>query len=188
MNGGDNIRPTIVAICGKSASGKDTFLKNYLKQNSSANKILLATSRPIREGEVEGKDYTFCKRSKIKKSAEKYLWPIEYNDWTYAIVKDSIKEEKENIGVFNLYWIKKLLSSESTDYNIILVNLYADDKERLFRSLNREENPDCKEICRRFLADEDEWNDVDFQILLNNFKEKYPRNYYLINTTSVKNS
>lgn len=182
------IRPIIIAICGKSASGKDTFLKNYLKQNPSTNKILLATSRPIREGEINGKDYSFCKRNKIKKNTEEYLWPIEYNNWTYAIVKNSIKENQENIGVFNLYWIKKLLSEENTDYDVILVNLYVDDKIRLFRSLNREKNPDCKEICRRFLADENEWNDIDFQILLKEFKEKYPKNYYLINTESVKNS
>jgi hypothetical protein len=38
------------------------------------------------------------------------------------------------------------------------------DKVRLMRSLQREERPDCHEICRRFLADENDFFDLDFEI------------------------
>lgn len=41
------------------------------------------------------------------------------------------------------------------------------DKIRLLRQLNRENNPNCAEICRRFFTDEQ-----DFQ------KEKYDFDYY----------
>ena len=33
----------------------------------------------------------------------------------------------------------------------------AKDKTRLLRCLNREENPDCEEICRRFMTDEQDF-------------------------------
>ena len=46
----------------------------------------------------------------------------------------------------------------------------ASDKERLLRQLKREEDPDVKEIIRRFSADEQDFNDltdIDYQVLAN---------------------
>lgn len=41
-----------------------------------------------------------------------------------------------------------------------IFSIYQPSKIRLLNQLNRENNPDCSEICRRFLADE-----KDFLIL-----------------------
>ena len=44
------------------------------------------------------------------------------------------------------------------------------DKERLIRQLNREENPDIKEIIRRFSTDEQDFEDledIDYQVIKN---------------------
>ena len=50
----------VVAICGKSAAGKDTFLQEILKLNKgSFHEIVSCTTRPPREGEVHGKNYYF---------------------------------------------------------------------------------------------------------------------------------
>lgn len=45
----------------------------------------------------------------------------------------------------------------------------ANDKTRLLRSINREKNPNCSEICRRFLADKIDFSNIDFdhEIYLN---------------------
>ena len=42
------------------------------------------------------------------------------------------------------------------------VYVQVSDKTRLMRALNREEAPDCYEICRRFLTDEADFQDIDF--------------------------
>lgn len=94
---------SLIAIYGKSASGKDTYLKELIKEHPNLNKILLATTRPPREKEIDGTDYLFVKDKEIKRDKGKYLWPIEFNGWTYAIVKESIKQDKINIGIFNTY-------------------------------------------------------------------------------------
>jgi guanylate kinase len=39
----------------------------------------------------------------------------------------------------------------------------ASDKTRLLRQLNREKDPDVKEIVRRFHADEEDFNDAVMQ-------------------------
>ena len=48
----------IFYIMGKSSSGKDTIFKR-LTQELNYKTIILYTTRPIRDGETNGKDYYF---------------------------------------------------------------------------------------------------------------------------------
>jgi hypothetical protein len=41
----------------------------------------------------------------------------------------------------------------------------APDKIRLLRSLNREENPDCAEICRRYFTDAEDFADIEWDYI-----------------------
>ena len=38
-----------------------------------------------------------------------------------------------------------------------------EDKTRLLRTLNRETSPDCEEICRRFLTDLSDFEEIPFE-------------------------
>ena len=50
----------IFCICGKSSSGKDTVYKRVLSDEElKLNQIVTYTTRPIREGEVDGREYYF---------------------------------------------------------------------------------------------------------------------------------
>lgn len=165
---------SLIAIYGKSASGKDTYLNELMKEYPNLNKILLATTRPPREGEINGVNYLFVKDKEMKKNKDKFLWPIEFNGWTYAIVKESIKQDKINIGVFNPYWMTKLFIDCGQTYDLLAIEVFEADKTRLLRSLNRENSPDCAEICRRFLADEKDFSNIDFCLAKKSFNKKYP--------------
>ena len=170
------VKPKILAIYGMSAAGKDTFL-NHLSNNFDLNKILLTTSRPPREKEIDGVDYLFKKKKDILKSDD-FLWPIDYNNWIYAIAKESIKNDKINVGIFNLYWMKKLFEDNDEHFDLMAIEVSASDKDRLMRSLRREKNPDCDEICRRFLADKQDFNDVEFNCAKKEYIEKHPNKIY----------
>lgn len=170
------VKPKILAIYGMSAAGKDTFL-NHLSNNFDLNKILLTTSRPPREKEIDGVDYLFKKKKDILRD-DNFLWPIDYNNWIYAIAKESIKNDKINVGIFNLYWMKKLFEDNDEHFDLMAIEVSASDKDRLMRSLRREKNPDCDEICRRFLADKQDFNDVEFNCAKKGYIEKHPNKIY----------
>lgn len=170
------VKPKILAIYGMSAAGKDTFL-NHLSNNFDLNKILLTTSRPPREKEIDGVDYLFKKKKDILRD-DNFLWPIDYNNWIYAIAKESIKNDKINVGIFNLYWMKKLFEDNDEHFDLMAIEVSASDKDRLMRSLRREKNPDCDEICRRFLADKQDFNDVEFNCAKKEYTKEHPNKVY----------
>ena len=45
---------------------------------------------------------------------------------------------------------------------MIPIYIKASDKARLTRCLTREDNPNCQEICRRFIADKKDFQNIDF--------------------------
>jgi guanylate kinase len=47
------------------------------------------------------------------------------------------------------------------DIRVVGFYVKADDKTRMLRQLNRETNPDVREIVRRFTADEEDFYDID---------------------------
>ncbi|MGN0992848.1 MAG: hypothetical protein ACI4PE_02895 [Bacilli bacterium] len=78
----------------------------------------------------------------------------------YGTSIDSLDNDKINIGVFNIEGIECLLQDPRLE--IIPIYIKTPDKERLLRNLNRENNPDCLEICRRFIADKKDFDNIPF--------------------------
>ena len=55
------MKPIVIGICGKSAAGKDStatrLVEEYKKIGIPAKKVISYTTRPPREGEIDGVDY-----------------------------------------------------------------------------------------------------------------------------------
>ncbi len=77
----------IVLFCtGKSSSGKSTFIKEVLPQNSFY-KLKSATTRPRREDELDGRDYYFRDEAYFEKgNFATYLWVNEAH-WEIGVPK-----------------------------------------------------------------------------------------------------
>lgn len=116
--------------------------------------------------EKDGVDYNFLPSNLSPLSVisnKQYIEVNYFNNWFYGTPLDSLKEDKINILITSPNGIKQL----SDLYNLLdmhIFSIYQPPKIRLLNQLNRENNPDCSEICRRFLADE-----KDFLILNNYF-------------------
>ncbi|MCR5654424.1 MAG: guanylate kinase [Lachnospiraceae bacterium] len=159
----------IFYLMGKSSSGKDTIYRELLKDSElSLSPVLLYTTRPIRVGEKEGVEYHFITDEKVEelKRQGKVVELREYHTfhgiWKYLTVDDGSFSEKDDllmIGTPESY-------VKSRDYfgadRVCPIMIDLDDGERLMRALNREmaqEMPRYQEMCRRFLADEEDFSE-----------------------------
>ena len=158
----------IIALCGSSGAGKDTLQNfNCKKHPLLFHKIISCTTRPIRDYEVQGEDYHFISVGDFARKLlnNEMLEATEYKtEWFYGTPITSLSREKINIGVFNPDGVTALLNDDRL--NVIVIYVTANDKQRLLRSLKREENPDCEEICRRFLADKKDFYSLPFDYIL----------------------
>lgn len=157
----------VIALFGRSGCGKNTLQNYLLKHISNSHKIINCTTRPIRDYEKDKVDYYFLTSKEFAKKIEHgdMIEAAIFNNWGYGTTIEALQEHKINIGVFNIESINCLL--EDSRLKIIPIYITVDSKIALLRSLQREEYPDCKEICRRFLSDEKDFqnDNIDFDYL-----------------------
>lgn len=160
----------LIYLMGKSSSGKDTVYRELLKlPEFKLKKVVLYTTRPIREGEEDGVQYHFvddaafydmCKKQKV---IEDRAYHTYHGLWRYFTVDDG----NINLEYHNYLIIGTLESfAKTADYygrrNVLPIYLEVDDGIRLQRAINREmsqESPKYQEMCRRFLADAEDFSE-----------------------------
>lgn len=152
----------IIAFIGKAGAGKDTIATELIKQNPTWNMIVSCTTRPRREGEIDGINYHYLTNEEFaQKVLNGDMLEVTYfNDWHYGTMASSL-QEGVNVGVFNPEGYDCLKEMLSKDIQVIGFYIKADDKTRLLRQLNREQYPDVHEIVRRFSADEEDFDYID---------------------------
>lgn len=159
----------VIAICGKSASGKDTLLRNIMTNYPWLHRIINCTTRPPRENEIDGKNYHFLSLEEFAYKdmiEEKMIEVTKFREWYYGTSVEDLSLDTINIGVFNPTGIYALMRREDVD--LYVVQVIASDKTRLLRSLTREDNPDVDEIVRRYLADKE-----DFEVFSTIYEPDY---------------
>ncbi len=160
----------LIYLMGKSSSGKDTVYRELLRDDElKLNKVVLYTTRPIREGEVDGVQYHFVDEETFNdfvrenRVIEDRVYNTYHGLWRYFTVDDgSIDIDKYDyliIGTLESY-------ARTAEYygkaNVLPIYIEVDDGIRLQRALDREkkqENPKYQEMCRRFLADAEDFSD-----------------------------
>lgn len=170
----------IVALFGEAGAGKDYIQKQIMQTDFGKNylsEIISCTTRPPREGEIDGVHYHFIPSSTDFLSYNNLSKWIEFSffkDWWYGTSIDNLVKNKINIGVFNIDGINQMLEDNKID--CLPIRIYCYDKLRLIRQLNRENNPNCFEICRRFQADYKDFSSIPFEYkgIINDTNEVIP--------------
>ena len=140
----------IFYIMGKSASGKDRIY-SLLAAHKELNlkTLILYTTRPIRVGEQDGKNYYFVDDGKLEEFRK------NGNDGQVNLA------DSDYLGIGTLESFKKMRKYYGEDA-VCPVYVQVEDGERLSRALNREreqENPRYEEMCRRFIADQSDFSE-----------------------------
>lgn len=159
----------IYCVMGKSSSGKDTVYKKLKEQYKEFRLIVPYTTRPIREGEKDGVEYYFVDPEQFRAMKEdgKVIESRAYNTkcgiWTYFTADDG----QIDLSAADYLLIGTLVSYQALreyfgEEAIVPVYLEVEDGLRLARALERErrqEKPKYAEMCRRFLADEEDFSE-----------------------------
>ena len=173
-------------LIGKSASGKDSIYKNLLKDPELHLKPYIGyTTRPIRTGEQNGREYYFVTKQQMKESEaaglviEKRVYHTVHGDWWYfsmdqnsldpdAAKRDDTAREQNSqeylyIGTLESY--PPLRDYYGADV-VTALYIQVDDGLRLQRALDRERaqtSPKYAEMCRRYLGDEQDFSEEKLQ-------------------------
>lgn len=191
----------IFCIFGKSASGKDTLYQELISDKElNLKQVVLYTTRPMRIDETHGNNYFFVSEAEMNnlseqgKIIEHRVYETVFGPWHYFMADDGNINLNENnyltIGTLESYC--SIRNYFGTD-KVIPLYIHVEDGERLMRSLNRERiqsKPAYDEMCRRFLADCQDFSDekleaagiidcyenVDFEECLSELKDSINRN------------
>lgn len=181
-------------LIGKSVSGKDTLYQKILAdKNLDIKQLVIYTTRPIRTGEINGKEYHFVdedefQRLKLEgKIIEDRAYQTVYGLWRYFTAATIDLERGNYLGIGTIASYRQLCDYYGTE---VMCPIYVEveDGERLKRAIAREEKqiaPKYEEMCRRFLADSKDFSEenirdagigrrfqnVDLEICLQEIKE-----------------
>lgn len=155
---------------GKSASGKDTIFKKLLCDDTlKLHTIVTHTTRPIRSGERDGREYFFSTENDFQealasgKIIEHRAYNTVYGIWYYYTEDDGqIDLSRYSYILIGTLEAFSALRAYFGRESVVPVFLEVDDGERLQRALDRERSqkqPKYAEMCRRFLADEKDFSE-----------------------------
>lgn len=172
----------IYYLMGKSSSGKDTIFRKLLEDKELNLKTIVGyTTRPIREGEQNGVEYYFVSDREMEEMEkngaviERRTYNTVHGLWSYfTAIDNQVKLENNDyilIGTLEAY--VKVRNYYGKD-NIVPIYIEVEDGIRLMRAIKREmeqKEPKYTELCRRFLADTEDFSEEKLNEL--GINEKY---------------
>lgn len=151
-----------IVLVGKSSAGKTT-VANILTEDFRYEKSVSVTTRPMREGEVNGVDYIFVTPEDFKKMEEEgdFIETAVYgtSGWTYGTLKTEVVDGKDVVYILNPKGLE-LFKQNKIDF--ISFYVAVDDRSRLIRQMQR--GDDIDEIIRRHLADKEDFKGIEDKV------------------------
>ncbi len=155
-------------VMGKSATGKDTLYAKILKAHPELTPVIPYTTRPIREGETEGEEYHFVdietmeQMKKDGKIIESRCYHTVRGDWYYFTADDEqLSGDSDHIMITTLEGYEQIRDYFGSE-KVIPIYIEVSDVTRIERAVGREkkeDSPCIAEVCRRYLADDEDFSE-----------------------------
>lgn len=159
-------------IMGKSATGKDTVAARLRERLECAGhplkEIVDYTTRPMREQEQDGVDYHFVTEERLAelqeagKVIECRCYQTVHGPWYYFNVDDGqFDTEEDSLLITTLEGYAQIRTYFGAE-RVVPLYLEISDRTRLHRALEREDrqsSPKYAELCRRYLADNEDFSE-----------------------------
>ena len=163
----------VIILVGESATGKSTIEK-ILEEVYGYKKTVSYTTRPMRNGEVNGVDYNFISSDEFtdKFNSDFFVEVGAYNNWWYGTTEKQYS--KDTVCVLTphgLRQIKKNLKNQE-DLDIHTFYIKVPRRDRLIKILQR--GDDVEEAIRRNQSDVGQYDgvedEVDYVLENNNYE------------------
>lgn len=147
----------MIVIIGESASGKSTLQNMLIESDPSYQKIVTYTTRPMRDGEVNGIDYHFVTDAAFEELSKRgfFVEQNAYREWKYGTAKQDCMNAKKKIAVMTPAGLRAL---KRENIDVVSIYLMVDRRSRLIQILNRGDN--IEEAYRRSLSDVGQFDGV----------------------------
>ena len=153
-----------VILVGKGASGKDHLRK--ILEGRGFTYGTSYTTRPPREGEIDGQDYFFLTEQEFKRYKDNNFWyeAVKFNGWWYGTSHKQFKEDC-NLFIMTPKGISHINPIDRKECTII----YLDISEEVRRERLMARYMPGDTIERRIKADEKDFaNFKDYDLVINN--------------------
>lgn len=164
----------IFIVMGKSSTGKDTIYKKLMEcKELKLKTAVMYTTRPIRKSEQDGVEYYFVNEDTLielqsqNKIIEHRSYQTIHGIWHYFTVNDGqINLQKADylmIGTIETY---EQIREYFGQNKVVPIYIEVEDGTRLMRAIKREqkqEHPKYAEMCRRYLADEEDFSEENLK-------------------------
>lgn len=154
---------TKIAIVGKAASGKDHLRKQMIKQGMKFG--VSTTSRPPREGEIEGKDYHFVSEEVFIEAIRtgEILFYQQFNGYYYGITKRAY--DACDCVILNVEVINTMPKDVRSSIFVIYLNI--DIQIRMERM--KERDVSFTDIAERVYADDKQYQGfTNYDLMISN--------------------
>lgn len=156
-------------VMGKSSSGKDTIYQEILsREELKLRPFIMYTTRPIRADETEGVQYHFVTEEVLHRMQEKgqiielRSYDTVHGIWYYFTADGDFMdmEHCDYIALGTLESYEKVKNYYGAS-RVVPIYIEVQDVLRLERAIKREKKqavPNYDEVCRRFLADQQDFS------------------------------
>lgn len=163
----------IFTVLGKSSTGKDTVYKRLLENKElKLKEVVTYTTRPMRSGEKNGVEYFFTTVEELEKLRsegrviEEKCFHTVCGDWYYFTVDDGQVDLSKSDYLMIITTLERFDNTRKYygEDKVIPIYIEVETGLRLERALMREKqqsNPKYAEMCRRFLADEEDFTEEE---------------------------
>lgn len=165
----------MIIILGESGSGKTT-LQKYICEHTNHKKVISHTTRPMRNGEVDGKDYYFINENTFHEmlNNKKFAEASCYRDWFYAVSYDELFDNSCFVATPRGARLIKKIAKEK-ELNITTIYLKVDKVSRLIQLLKRDGEKGLDESYRRVTSDSGMFDGIEDEvdIVINNSEYRF---------------